>query len=78
MIRGNEKSMQIVTPVDKSAQLNAELRMGYLWMIASVAALGGLLFGYDWVVIGGARPFYEAYFHLKLPHRSAGPTVAPC
>jgi SP family xylose:H+ symportor-like MFS transporter len=56
--------MQIVTPVDKSAQSNAELRMGYLWMIASVAALGGLLFGYDWVVIGGARPFYEAYFHL--------------
>jgi sugar porter (SP) family MFS transporter len=38
--------------------------MGYLWMIASVAAIGGLLFGYDWVVIGGARPFYEAYFHL--------------
>jgi sugar porter (SP) family MFS transporter len=33
-------------------------------MIAFVAALGGLLFGYDWVVIGGAKPFYEAYFHL--------------
>jgi sugar porter (SP) family MFS transporter len=28
------------------------------------AALGGLLFGYDWVVIGGAKPFYEAYFEL--------------
>jgi sugar porter (SP) family MFS transporter len=28
------------------------------------AALGGLLFGYDWVVIGGARQFYEIYFHL--------------
>ena len=36
-------------------------------MVASVAALGGLLFGYDWVVIGGARPFYEAYFHLTTP-----------
>jgi sugar porter (SP) family MFS transporter len=33
-------------------------------MIAFVAALGGLLFGYDWVVIGGAKPFYEPYFHL--------------
>lgn len=44
---------------------NAELRLGYLWTIASVAALGGLLFGYDWVVIGGAKPFYEAYFHLS-------------
>jgi MFS transporter, SP family, xylose:H+ symportor len=24
-----------------------------------------LLFGYDWVVIGGAKPFYEAYFQLS-------------
>jgi len=36
----------------------------YIWMISLVAALGGLLFGYDWVVIGGAAKFYEAYFHL--------------
>ena len=33
-------------------------------MISSVASLGGLLFGYDWVVIGGAKPFYESYFGL--------------
>ncbi len=36
----------------------------YIWMISVVAALGGLLFGYDWVVIGGAKPFFEKYFHL--------------
>jgi len=36
----------------------------YVWGIAIVAALGGLLFGYDWVVIGGARQFYEIYFYL--------------
>ena len=33
-------------------------------MISFVAALGGLLFGYDWVVVGGAKPFYEPYFNL--------------
>jgi SP family xylose:H+ symportor-like MFS transporter len=45
--------------------LHAERVTGFGWMIAMVAALGGLLFGYDWVVIGGAREFYEKYFHLN-------------
>ena len=36
----------------------------YVLTISSVAALGGLLFGYDWVVIGGAKPFFEQYFRL--------------
>ncbi len=39
----------------------------YLWLICLVAALGGLLFGYDWVVIGGAKLFYEAYFSVHDP-----------
>src|SRR5690349_1199487 len=38
---------------------------GYVWAISSVAALGGLLFGWDWVVIGGAKPFFEPYFDLS-------------
>ena len=40
-------------------------RSAYVWGIAAAAALGGLLFGYDWVVIGGARQFYEVYFRLS-------------
>ena len=27
--------------------------------------MGGLLFGYDWVVVGGAKIFYEPFFHLE-------------
>ncbi|MCL2899692.1 sugar porter family MFS transporter [Brenneria tiliae] len=46
---------------------NTHLNMPYVWMICLVAACGGLLFGYDWVVIGGAKPFYEAYFHITDP-----------
>src|SRR5258708_37896500 len=41
--------------------------IAYIYAISAVAALGGLLFGYDWVVIGGAKPFYEKFFHLTDP-----------
>ncbi|HGS6999907.1 TPA: MFS transporter, partial [Klebsiella pneumoniae] len=47
-----------------------QLKMGYVWTICLVAACGGLLFGYDWVVIGGAKPFYEAYFSITDPAQS--------
>ncbi|MCS3463324.1 MULTISPECIES: sugar porter family MFS transporter [Citrobacter] len=46
------------------------LKIGYVWTICLVAACGGLLFGYDWVVIGGAKPFYEAYFSITDPAQS--------
>ena len=47
-----------------SEQIAPEIDRGYVWGIAAVAAIGGFLFGDDWVVIGGAKPFYESYFGL--------------
>ncbi len=57
-------------PTINSSALNANINMKLIWLMCLVAACGGLLFGYDWVVIGGAKPFYEAYFGITDPFLS--------
>ena len=48
----------------ESSSLKADYNLGYIWLISAVAAMGGLLFGWDWVVVGGAKPFFQRYFDL--------------
>jgi SP family sugar porter-like MFS transporter len=53
-----------VAPVNTCDDSDAHFNRVYIFAISLTAALGGLMFGYDWVVIGGAELFYEKYFHL--------------
>ncbi|MBR4756321.1 MAG: sugar porter family MFS transporter [Bacteroidales bacterium] len=40
------------------------LNKRFIYFICAVSAMGGLLFGYDWVVIGGAKIYYEHFFGI--------------
>ncbi len=60
--------MTIASPVERLSDQPDQpvpYNMGYVWGISLAAALGGLMFGYDWIVISGTKPFYERYFQLN-------------
>ena len=44
--------------------MDEKFNLKYIFGISLVSALGGLLFGYDLVVIGGAKEFYELTYQL--------------
>lgn len=51
----------------KKTASTVRYNLKYIWMITFAVALGGFLFGYDFVVIGGAKPFYEPFFNITSP-----------
>lgn len=49
----------------QSMKKKSKINNHYLLFISLIAGMGGFLFGYDWVVIGGAKAFYEIYFSIE-------------
>jgi MFS family permease len=57
-------------PGGNSASAADHFNMPFIWGISLVAAMGGLLFGWDFIVVGGAKPFYEKFFHITSENLS--------
>ena len=51
--------------MDHRSQLQEKGSALYTGLFAVVAALGGLLFGFDWAVISGTVPYIQKYFSLS-------------
>jgi sugar porter (SP) family MFS transporter len=58
----------MITAIPSNASgTRGNYNLAYIWLSSVVVALGGLLFGWDWVVVGGAKPFFESFFSLNDP-----------
>ena len=64
MSEATETDGAVVPPEERGS-------VGYVVLVTIVAALGGLLFGYDTAVISGAIGLLQTYFHLD-PEFGAG------
>lgn len=56
----NKTTDQTVTSPDQNKK-----QSGYVTLVVTIAALGGLLFGYDQGVISGAVNFLQSHFHMS-------------
>jgi len=52
----------MITGTNETSTLKASTTR-YVWLVSVVAAMGGLLFGWDWVVVGGANHFSKDIFN---------------
>lgn len=71
----------ITSTSTESSRREANYNFAYVWLISSVAAMGGSRFGWDWVEVGGAKPFFQRYFELTSERNSGLATpraVAHC
>lgn len=46
--------------------MNAQYKKGFVYFICLVSAMGGLLFGYDWVVKAGRSRFMNRILELPM------------
>src|ERR1051326_1110593 len=65
----------ITATTTPASPIKAAYNLRYVWIISTVAAMGGLLFGWDWVVIGGAKPFFDPFFGIAKDAVTDGATI---
>lgn len=61
----------------KSVAVNeSHINGAFVWKVAFIAAMGGLLFGYDFMVISGTTIFYQEFFGIADNAKLLGLSVA--